>query len=279
LSSATVPLTIALKKDFQQKCLTLSLSSSIKEVVSVTDNADFFNHNVDFYKSFTLHHYEKHFLDFIQHTTKNSAFSFLDIGGGNGFFAKTVLDTNPMSTVTVIDPAAKLLNKITDKKIIKIIGSIPYDFPSEDKYDYIHLKEVIHHITGNTIKETKELLKTSLSLIKRHLNTNGYLMIHDLFYEGYVYPPITRFLIFYLLILQNKLRIKIPIKEFLMNLSVCFYTRQELKSLLLESGFIIVDYGEEYWDTNFKTNLMLLHKWGRILITAQRCPNPELHLR
>jgi SAM-dependent methyltransferase len=241
-------------------------------VILVTDNANFFNQNAEFYSSFSLHDFEKHFLNFVQCTARGLGFSFLDIGGGNGFFAKTVLEANPMSTVTVIDPSKNLLNEITDKRIIKILGNIPYDFPSEDKYDYIHLKEVIHHITGNTIKETRELLKTSLSLIKGHLNPNGYLMIHDLFYDGYIYPPITRFLIFYFLILQNKLRVKIPIKEFLMDLNVCFYTRQELKSLLLESGFVIVDCNEEYWDTNFKTNLMLLHKWGRILITAQIKP-------
>ncbi len=52
----------------------------------------------------------------------------------------------------------------------------------------------------------------------------------------------SRNLIFVLLALQNKSRIKIPAKEFLMDLSTCFYTRAEFSSILKKSGFEVVDY-------------------------------------
>jgi hypothetical protein len=59
-------------------------------------------------------------------------------------------------------------------------------------------------------------------------------------------------------------------KEFLMDLSVCFYTRSEFKSILNDSGFKIIDFHEEYWGSSFQKRVLFLRSWDRMLFIARQ---------
>ena len=98
-------------------------------------------------------------------------------------------------------------------------------------------------------------------------------MIHEDFYEGYLIPKMPSYLIFYILKIQNMLKIELPLKEFISGLTVYFYTRKYLKKTLNECGFEIVDIKHDYWSDTYKKNLMLLKDWGRILIIAKKLRN------
>ena len=134
----------------------------------------------------------------------------------------------------------------------------------------IIIKEVFHHIVGPSINESKELLRDSLFAIKEILKNDGFLLIHELFYESYLIPTLSRTLIFYLLALQNKFGIKVPAEEFLMGLSVCFYTRPEFESILNDCGFKIINYHEEYFGNTFKKKFLFLQNWGRMLFISKK---------
>ncbi len=200
---------------------------------------EFFNDNSDFYNQDLLK-YDYDFMEFIKHKN-NRSINILDIGGGNGNFSKLVTLNCPNTNITILDPSEKLLSKVNNPKINKVVGKLPNDIPLEIEFDFIHIKEILHHITGNTIFKSKTLVKESLNNLKNFLSDDGFLLIHELYYEGFVIPKFPNYLIFYLLKLQNMFNIKIPTKEFILGLYINFYTGKELKLMLNECGFRIID--------------------------------------
>jgi len=235
---------------------------------------EFFDENSGFYSQTPLK-YDYDFMNFIKNRKKRKV-SLLDIGGGNGNFSKLMIQNCHDANVTILDPSKKLLDKVNDPRITKVIGKLPDTIPLEVEFDFIHIKEVLHHITGNTIPESKLLVKDSLNNIKKILSDNGFLLIHEIYYEGFLIPSFPNYLIFYLLKLQNKFNAKIPTKEFLLGLNIYFYTRNELKMMLNECGFQIIDYKIDKWDENAQKRIMLLKNWGRVLIIAKKHENMSL---
>lgn len=228
-----------------------------------------FDTYADFYGNVKIRPYDYYFINFIN-KTKKRGLKLVDIGGGSGTFARAVKDNCLDIGVTVIDPSKKLLNESKDERIKKIYGKLPDQIVLDSHFDYVHVKEVFHHIVGSSIGESKELLIESLFAINKVMKNDGFLLIHELFYESYLIPTLSRTLIFYLLTLQNKLKIKVPAKEFLMDLKVCFYTRSEFKSILNDCGFEIIDFYEENWSNNFKKRALFLRNWGRMLFISKK---------
>ena len=232
-------------------------------------DSNIFDKYADFYGNVKPQLYDFYFVDFIK-KTKKPGLTLIDVGGGSGAFARLVKDNCPDIDVTVVDPSKELLNNINDERIKKIYGKLPDQQFLDSSFDYIHVKEVFHHIVGPSINESKELLRDSLFAIKEILKNDGFLLIHELFYESYLIPTLSRTLIFYLLALQNKFGIKVPAEEFLMGLSVCFYTRQEFESILNDCGFKIINYHEEYFGNTFKKRFLFLQNWGRMLFISKK---------
>jgi hypothetical protein len=107
-------------------------------------------------------------------------------------------------------------------------------------------------------------------VLRNNLEDGGYIMIEDMFYENYFTPTMFRTLVFHLLIIQNFFKIKIPVKEFLLNLQICFYTRAEFIHFLENNGFEIIDTKEYSWEPTLRERLLLLKNWGFIQIIARK---------
>lgn len=231
----------------------------------ITTN-EFFDDHSDFYGKVQIQDYDNFFIDFIRKQNNNNKI-FLDIGGGSGIFASFLKKNCNELDVFLMDPSLKMLEKNTDKTIVKFQGYFPdkLNNPNNKNFNYILLKEVLHHVTGKSIKETKALAIESLLNTKKIMADDGYLMIHELFYESYIYPQFSRTLIFYLLKFQEKFQVKFPFKEFLLGLSVCFYTRNDLEKFFKECGFIIIDSYEVDFPQNLQKKGLLLKKWGRTM--------------
>jgi len=200
----------------------------------------------------------------------NPGDSLLDIGGGNGSFACAIKRYFPDLNVTVVDQSEKLMAMIPDERIRKIKGSLPAKLNISGEYKYISCLNIFHHIVGDSIQESNELLRTSLMKIRDHLEDEGYLIVHEMFYDGYLLESLPRLLIFNILSLQNRMGIKIPSGEFLKDLSVCFYPRDEFRSILKECGFGMVDH--QYYDrkNTIKTRILLTRAWGSMDIIAKK---------
>lgn len=232
----------------------------------------FFNNNVQTYQRSKLEDVNDFFIKFINSRNNGIKRSLIDIGGGNGIFAKTVREECQITDVTVLDPSETMLEQIGDEKIKKVLGSLPYGLNVSETFDYAVVKEVLHHVVSPSADDSKRLAALSLDAMGGIIKEDGYLFIHELYYESYIVPSLTRSAIYYLCSIQNSLRFRLLPKEFLIGLKVHFYTRDELKQLILESGFEIESYCEESWNVRYrnKKRLLFLKDWGRILVICKK---------
>ena len=229
---------------------------------------DFFNENYTENKyAYEYQRIDDTLLKFIQETAGKK---FLDIGGGNGSFAVSLLAKCPsIGDVTVVDPSEKFLNSVKRDNIHKIVGHLPDQLNIEYSFDYISCNWVFHHVVGRTISNSKNNLIDSLDCIKPHLDNSGYLIINEVYYDGYIYDKLPRSIIFYILKIQNRLKLRIPLRWFIMDLLVCFYTRNELKHVLDESDFKVVLSKESPWKVPILFRLAGLKEFGNILIISK----------
>jgi hypothetical protein len=165
--------------------------------------------------------------------------------------------------ITVIDPSRMALRRIQNKSIVKMYGELP-KINLQNKFDYIHLGNVLHHLIGNSSSRSKKMAIDSLFNIKKLLNNNGYFFVTENMYKSYCIPTLTREIIFYTLKLQIFFNIKISLKEFMKGLEVCFYTKEELIDMFLYCGFKIEEYNFESYKNNVLKKIQLLKDWGNI---------------
>lgn len=229
----------------------------------------FFDKNKGFYGTTELYPYDYFFLKFIKANIKKKS-SMVDIGGGGGAFTKLCQDHIQNLNISIVDPSIELLHKQNIEGVKLIVGRLPDELNVSGLFDFIHIKEVLHHITGKSIKDSKKMVKKSLISVQKILKNDGYLLIHEEFDESWIIPTLTRSLIFYILKIQNKLHIKIPSKHFKLGLETCFYTRHEIELLLNEVDLTIVDYYEERWKNNLYKKLLFLKDWGRMCFVIKK---------
>ena len=235
------------------------------------DSDEFFDQNIKFYANMKFHKSDQFFLSFIRMDKRKNK-KFLDIGGGSGIFVQTLLGNLNDIEISIVDPSEKMLEMVNDKRIKKYHGQLPnpLNIPLSQNFDYILLRQVLHHITGKTIKNSRQNVSESLKTIKEILDAKGFLLIHEIYFESYIIPSFSRTIIFYLLKFQKKVKIHFLPKEFLPGLGVCFYTRKELKEILSYSDFQLIDSYDVSFANTMKKKCLLLKNWGRLLLIAQK---------
>jgi hypothetical protein len=240
----------------------------------ISDNINFFNKNNYIYGNHGMGELiplDNIKIDFLSRfKTQNK--KFIDVGGGSGRFIEKIHKIHPNFELTLIDPSISLLNQNQNQEIVKRLGFLPDNLPKE-KYDIININRVIHHVIGKSIKESRILAFKSINNLNYILNKDGFIVFHEVFYESFLYKNLTSSIIFYLLKIQNFLKIQLPIKEFLLGLNVYFYDRKILFKLLKSSNFEIIYSKELHWKKRFKFNIALLKNIGDILIIGKKKNN------
>jgi 2-polyprenyl-3-methyl-5-hydroxy-6-metoxy-1,4-benzoquinol methylase len=235
-------------------------------------NQNYFNQNSKFYGNQKFLVTDNFFLKFIRRVDQKGQKKFLDIGGGSGVFSQTLSENFGDIKISIVDPSEKMLEMVKDKKIIKYRGYLPnsLNIPTSEKFDFILLKEVLHHVTGTTIDSSRTKVIESLKTITDILDSNGVVFIHELYYESYIWPTFSRTMIFWLLKIQDTINIRFLPEEFRSGLSVCFYTRDELKLILSQAEFQLIDSYEENFSNTMKKKCLFLKNWGRILLIIKK---------
>ena len=207
--------------------------------------------------------------------------TFLDVGAGAGRFASLIKRHIPYLQVTALDPSVNLLSKSEDRSIRKVVGKIPdLPFNLKERFFFIHVECVFHHVVEQTISESREKVKQSLLALRECLADSGFLMIEEEYWETYVFAGASRTLAFLLLKIARKLDIDVPwflnpSDESLRGLIVCMYTRSELKNLVRDCSFELVEFkdlpfnGSSPYRQRFK-KLMFLKRSGRVLLIAKK---------
>ncbi len=110
----------------------------------------------------------------------------LDIGGGIGAFAKAVAEscTNPKVSITVVDPGVDALDqKMESPNVEYQLAPFDESYPSDQKFDFIIFRTVLHHLISDSEKNTYETQIAALSKAKSMLKDDGIIFVTENFYE------------------------------------------------------------------------------------------------
>jgi SAM-dependent methyltransferase len=169
--------------------------------------------------------------------------AILDVGCGNGNFIKTLFDSGIEAHYFGTDLSIEMI-KIADNKS----AIYPVDFIIADglsmpikrgtKFDIIHIDSVLHHLIDNTRAKSIHLVKKMIEALVTLLDTNGILIVQEVFYDSYLVHSLTSFMIFYGLKVMNSLGLDFSHidKEMKPGLEVNFFHERQLSKLLGEYG-------------------------------------------
>lgn len=122
----------------------------------------------------------------------------LDIGGGIGIFAGTVIDCCAIDlSMTVCDPGIKASEQRVNNPKIDFHLSTFDDFASEEKYDFIVFRLVLHHLIGQNAEDTLQVQRKALEKARSLLNEGGFLFVVENYYEPVIGADTTSKLIYW----------------------------------------------------------------------------------
>lgn len=129
---------------------------------------------------------------------RSSPFSLLDVGGGAGYFVSALQEEFPAMRATILDIDESAVFKARGRGLAAEPGSIlerlPEHIPGE--FDVICFNLVLHHIVAGGARKTRELQMRALSLAGKRLSGNGSVFVHEICYEGRIFPDSTGAMIF-----------------------------------------------------------------------------------
>jgi len=123
----------------------------------------------------------------------------LDIGGGIGTFAKSVVASCPDQSVniTVVDPGVDANEqRIEADGVDYVLAPFDETFNSDNRYDFIVFRTVLHHLIADTDSKTYQTQLTALTKAKSLLKPNGFIFVSENFYQSYIGTDTTSRIIF-----------------------------------------------------------------------------------
>ena len=174
-------------------------------------------------------------IKFIKNTS-NSKSSILEIGGGSGYMLDLINEETGITNLYNCEIVSEVYKKQANNNIKLIQGNV-LDLPFEDdNFDYVILKNLLHHLVGKTRKSSKENVKKAIQEIKRVVKNNGYIIILEQFNDNLIFSSI----LFYLTLFISVFGININKFGLKKNVIISFLTKKEIQTMLKENNNIQV---------------------------------------
>lgn len=154
-------------------------------------------------------------------------FSFLDVGGGNGVFADRLLAGYPAARGTVLDSAPSLLARNTphERKTLQAQSAANLSH-LEERFDLVCFNWVLHHLIGNSRKESIDHVRATLMSAVGLLTPRGCIAVFENFYQGYLVDDLPGSLIFNLTSSKALARVTKAMGANTAGLGVCFQSKR-----------------------------------------------------
>jgi SAM-dependent methyltransferase len=108
-----------------------------------------------------------------------------DIGGSVGHFANLLKDRcKKLERIDVIDPSVRSRNSFCGVENVHFLHTSLEQLSTDQKYDFVVVNFVLHHIVRNTNRQTYEAQKSFISKILPVLKEDGVIFIEENIYEG-----------------------------------------------------------------------------------------------
>lgn len=201
------------------------------------------------------------FSDLIKRDFPDGEFSFLDVGGGNGVFADRLLAEFPKATGTVLDNSEVLLARnVANPRKQTICNSAENVATLGHKYDLICINWVLHHLVGNSYRESRLNQLATLKALRGLLTERGRVSIYENNYLGWLFKDLPGRMIFEL----TSSRLLAPIVGKMgantAGVGVCFLSKRQWVDTVSKAGYQLLEFVEPDnwpWPLRFEWKLAL----------------------
>jgi hypothetical protein len=170
----------------------------------------------------------------------DGAFTFLDVGGGNGVFADRLLAAYSRSDGTVLDNSEVLLarNQPNERKTV-MLDSVENLEHLEKKYDIIFLNWLLHHVVSESYAQTRRNQLWTLSAVNALLTERGRVSVFENLYEGFLIGNLPSRIIFLLTSSQAIKGIARRLGANTAGVGVCFLSEKKWLSTIHAAGLTV----------------------------------------
>ena len=199
----------------------------------------------------------------------NNKFKVLDVGGGNGVFADTMLEKYPSAEVVLVDNSEYLLERNQPKDGKRLVECSAEEIPTKlrgESFDLISFNWVLHHLVHPSYARTTRRLNDILTDLKSALSPNGRISVFENMYDGLMLDNLPSHLIYHL----SSSKLLAPLTQKMgantAGVGVCFRSRKEWFRQFRRAGFSIDSYWEEDWTYNYSIAKKLLLHLGDVRV-------------
>jgi SAM-dependent methyltransferase len=170
-------------------------------------------------------------------------FTFLDVGGGNGQFADRLLAAYPKALGTVLDNSDLLLERNQPHQRKKLVNASAEDLHrSNQKYDLICLNWLLHHLVGNSYRNSKRNIAATLHSLEPLLTECGRISVFENMYDGIVWDSLPSRLIYELTAFKPLKAVISRMGANTAGVGVCFLSNQTWRRLMQSQRLEIVQF-------------------------------------
>jgi ubiquinone/menaquinone biosynthesis C-methylase UbiE len=176
----------------------------------------------------------------IDHDFPDGRFTFIDIGGGMGFFADRILAEFPLGTGVVLDNSDMLLYQNAEhprKRLVLGSGTeLTSVFPRE-RFDIAFFNFTLHHFIGKGYDVTRALQRESLREAEALLGPRGRISVSEITYNGLLVDNLPSHVVFRLTTNQRFAPFVKRLGANTAGTGVCFLSRRAWSREFAQLGF------------------------------------------
>lgn len=194
----------------------------------------------------------------------------VDVGCGNGHLLEYALQETPMGSGVGIDISRGMLPESASEGIEILQGSAT-DLPfQEDSFDVLHMSNLLHHVVGDSRSESKAKATSVIESALELVGPDGKILLTEQFHEGPIGKSrVTPKLIFFGLDTLTPLA-KILDSGVNEGLLVSFYTRDELRKMVVDAGGRVESVQTTAKEPETLARKALENEYGRVHIVASQ---------
>lgn len=207
-------------------------------------------------------------LEWLKRKKPKKRIEICEFGGGNGQLLYQIQRIYPHTALTNVEIIEEYKRFLVSKRVRFVLGSIlDPKFPS-GAFDIIIIRDVLHHLVGDSLQETFHNQRLALMQLKRLVRAGGAIFIEELTNESELATRI----IYYLSWLNTKIGVHIPSLFVSKNVIVAFLTSNTLLTMC-NQVFGEKNIEKQELDVKVKWYFTLLHLLGglkKIIITIKK---------
>lgn len=205
-------------------------------------------------------------LDFFKKHASNDD-KILEVGGGSGYMLDlitTITGSKFIYNCEIVPGAYKM----QANENINLLGGDALNLPfKSNSFDFVLIKNLLHHLVGRTRKESKNNAKKAISEIKRVLHKDGYIILLEQYNNYKLFSSI----IFYITTIGAMFKFRLKLLGWGKNVIVSFLTPEEIINLLIDSTNldIVLSVNSRLNVSKIFRYTLLMSHIGRLLIIGK----------